>query len=64
MAFLFKILLIWQKLNHNIGFKEKRQYFRRKWAKIAETSGKTRCRLVGTTRAIFLAPDFSRHNIP
>jgi hypothetical protein len=34
--FLLKLLLFLQKLDHNIGFWEKRQSFRRKLAKIAE----------------------------
>jgi hypothetical protein len=33
---LLKLLLCFEKIDHNIGFWEKRQFFRRKLAKIAE----------------------------
>jgi hypothetical protein len=36
--FLFKLLLVFENVDHNIGFWEKRQFFRRKLSKIDENN--------------------------
>jgi hypothetical protein len=64
---IFSKKLHYEKIEHNIGFKEKRQFFRRKLAKIAENCGRNPCKslkqfakLQNNGSQIFIFVPFSR----